>query len=175
MIRKLYIQEHGLDIGYGTYGGCWVHSALWWQKIKIGRYCSFAAEINIFTGNHHSEWFSTHPCLANPAYGAVLYNGYPKSNDHVGLEIGHDVWMGQQAIILPGCKKIGNGAIIGGGSIVTHDVPPYAIVVGNPARVIRYRFDQETIKQLEATEWWNMDLDELRQNAQKIQEIVQNK
>lgn len=83
--------------------------------------------------------------------------------------------MGQQAIILPGCKKIGNGAIIGGGSIVTHDVPPYAIVVGNPARVIRYRFDQETIKQLEATEWWNMDLDELRQNAQKIQEIVQNK
>ena len=60
----------------------------------------------------------------------------------MGLEIGHDVWMGQQAIILPGCKKIGNGAIIGGGSIVTHDVPPYAIVVGNPARVIRYRFDE---------------------------------
>ena len=135
IIRKLYKEEHGLEIGYGTYGGCWLHSSMWWQNIKIGNYCSFAGNIDIFTGNHHSEWFSTHPCLANPAYGSILYNGYPKPQKEKGIIIGNDVWMGMNAIILPSCNKVGNGAIIGAGSIVTQDVPPYAIVAGNPTKI----------------------------------------
>ncbi len=172
VIRYLYREEHGIDIGYGTYGGCWVNAAVWWQNIKIGRWCSFAGKIDIFTRNHHMEWFSTHPCLDTPPYGAILTNCYLDDSQSNGIEIGNDVWMGQNAVITAGCKKVGNGAIIGSGSVVTHDVPPYAIVAGNPARVLRYRFNEETIKILEATQWWNLSLEELRQIAPMLQEIV---
>lgn len=105
-------------------------------------------------------------------YDAILYDGYPSEGKEHGLEIKNDVWIGQGVTILPGCKKIGNGAIVGAGSVVTHDVPPYAIVAGNPARVLRYRFDEENIKKLEATQWWNLKLDELKEIAPKLQEIV---
>ena len=69
---------------------------------------------------------------------------------------------------------IGNGVTIAAGAVVTHDVPPYAIVAGNPARIIRYRFDEETIKKLEATEWWNLKLNELKKIAPKLQKMVKN-
>lgn len=171
-IRAFYKEERGLEIGYGTYGGCWNNSGLWWQNIKIGNYCSFATGFYAATGNHRYHWFSTHPCIANPMYGAILYDGYPDDGKEHKLEIMNDVWIGEKVTILPGCSKIGNGAIVGGGSVVTHDVPPYAIVAGNPARVLRYRFDEETIKKLEATEWWNLKLDELKKIAPELQKIV---
>ena len=74
--------------------------------------------------------------------------------------IGHDVWIGHGVKILGGVK-IGNGAVIGTGAIVAKNIPPYAIAVGNPARVIKYRFDEETIKKLLAVKWWNWDLKKL--------------
>lgn len=172
-IREFYSEKHGLHIGYGTYGGCWNNSSLWWRNVKIGNYCSFASGITAQTANHRMNWFSTHPCLANPMYGAILYNGYPDDGIEHKLEIMNDVWIGMNVTILPGCKKIGNGAIVGAGSVVTHDVPPYAIVAGNPAHDLRYRFNKETIKKLEATEWWNLNLDELKKIAPKLQAIVQ--
>lgn len=171
-LRKFYKEEYGVSIGYGTYGGCWNNSSFWWRNIKIGNYCSFAGNIYATTTNHRIKWFSTHPCIANDMYGAILYDGYPDDGIEHKLEIMNDVWIGENVIILPGCKKIGNGAIVGAGSVVTHDVPPYAIVAGNPARVLRYRFDEETITQLEATQWWNLKLDELKKIAPKLQEIV---
>lgn len=122
-IREFYKEYHGLIIGYGTYGGCWNNSIMWWQNIKIGNYCSFAQGINIITSNHRINWFSTHPCIANPIYGSILYKGYPNDGKYHGLQIMNDVWVGTNVTIMPGCKKIGNGAIIGGGSVVTHDVP----------------------------------------------------
>ena len=171
-IRAFYREEHGLEIGYGTYGGCWNNSSLWRGNMKIGNYCSFATGINAITTNHRIHWFSTHPCLANEYFGGILYKGYPDDGQKHGLEICNDVWIATNVLILPGCKKIGNGAIVGAGSVVTHDVPPYAIVAGNPARVLRYRFDEETIKKLEATEWWNLKLDKLKEIAPKLQGIV---
>ena len=84
----------------------------------------------------------------------------------------NDVWVGANVTIMPGCKKIGNGAIIGGGSVVTHDVPPYAIVAGNPAKILRYRFDEDIIKKLEESKWWELELDELKKIAPRLQEIV---
>jgi acetyltransferase-like isoleucine patch superfamily enzyme len=82
------------------------------------------------------------------------------------------VWIGQHAVILPSCHNIGNGAVIGAGSIVTKDVEPYAIVVGNPARTLRKRFSDDIIEKLEATQWWNMELDELQQHTEYLQQLV---
>lgn len=169
-IREIYKEFHGLSIGYGTYGGCWNNSILWWKNIKIGNYCSFAQEIQIITSNHKIDWFSTHPCLDTPMYGKILDGSDNESN--YGLVIGNDVWVGGMVMILPGCKKIGNGAIIGGGSVVTRDVPPYAIVVGNPAKILRYRFDEDIIKKLEDSQWWNLELDELKKIVPDLQKMV---
>ena len=82
-------------------------------------------------------------------YGAILYDGYPNDGVEHKLEIMNDVWIGQGVTIFSECKKIGNGAIVGAASVVTHDVLPYAIVAGNLARFLRYRFDAETIRELE--------------------------
>ena len=174
-IREFYKEQHGLSIGYGTYGGCWNNSSLWWNNIRIGNYCSFAQNITAMTSNHRINWFSTHPCIANPIYGSILYNGYPADGEEHKLEVMNDVWIGCNVTILSGCKKIGNGAVVGAGSVVTHDVPPYAIVAGNPARVLRYRFDAETIMKLEESQWWNKKIEELREIAPKLQEIVNKK
>ena len=87
------------------------------------------------------------------------------------LAIGNDVWVGQYAIILPSCKNIGDGAVIGAGAIVTKDVPPYAIVAGNPAKVLRYRFDEATIRKLEEICWWDWSLDEIKAHADVFQNV----
>ena len=89
--------------------------------------------------------------------------------------IGNDVWIGDQCFIKAGVK-VGDGAVIGAHAVVTHDVPPYAIVGGVPARVIRYRFDEETINSLLNSEWWNLNDKDLSVFAQYIQnkEITKN-
>ncbi len=78
--------------------------------------------------------------------------------------IGNDVWIGTRTMLIGGIH-VGDGAIIGAGSIVTKDVPPYAVVAGNPARVIRYRFEEETIRKLEKIKWWNQEDTWLKENA----------
>ena len=83
------------------------------------------------------------------------------------------MWIGQNAIILPSCHKIGNGAVIGAGSVVTKDIEPYTINVGNPARAIKKRFSDEVIKKLEETHWWEMELDELKKHIEQLQQIAQ--
>ena len=178
VIRDLYEEEYGLHIGYGTYGGCWVNGQLKSQeyRIKLGNYCSFAGNISILTVNHHLDWFTTHPILSDDI-NKDKFGIFVNKNKDLGLtEIGNDVWVGQNVVILPGCKKVGNGAIIGAGSIVTHDVPPYSIVAGNPAKIIRMRFNNETIERLETSRWWEMSAQKLHNEAGKIQSlIVENK
>lgn len=88
------------------------------------------------------------------------------------INIGNDVWIGQNVVVLPTCIFIGNGAVIGAGSIVTKDVPAYSIVVGNPAKVIRMRFKEEIIEKLEVTQWWLWDKETLIKNIDKLERIV---
>ena len=166
VIRNIYQDLHGLEIGYGTYGGCWNNAALWWTGIKIGRYCSFAGNVYIGTGNHPLNIFTTHP-ITYDSWGAGA-KCPPPSKTHPSMSIGHGVWVGQNAIILSGCRTIGNGAVIGAGAVVTHDVPPYAIVVGNPAKILRYRLTPEQIDRVEASRWWELDKDELNYKMEEL-------
>lgn len=170
-IRQFYKKYHGLEIGYGTFGGCWLNPSLFWRNIKIGRYCSVASELSIHTGNHPMDIYTTHPIAYSMNFGALT----SERDIQVGsLEIGHGVWLGERVLILPGCHRIGNGAIVGGGAVVTHDVPPYAIVAGNPAQLIRYRFTKDQIKRLEESKWWEKDKDTLSKYFEELNQLVKN-
>lgn len=151
--RFLVKKRLGIDVGYGSYG------YLNFPKgTKIGNYCSIAEGVRFLAGNHPMSHASTAAVFYNPALGFVdeKYDIERKT-----LEIGHDVWIGQNVLITNGCTKIGNGCVVGAGSIVTHSPPPYTIVAGNPARVLRNRFDDEIVGLLEKSRWWELSVREL--------------
>ncbi|MCD7973947.1 MAG: CatB-related O-acetyltransferase [Candidatus Azobacteroides sp.] len=170
-IRTIYKKYHGIDIGYGTYGGCFSLSNIR-PNIKIGRYCSIASRIDLLRANHPATDFTTHPIAHR-----TLFNYKLKSDRFHWSEliIGNDVWIGQNVVILPSCRFIGNGAIIGAGSIVTKDVAPYTIVAGNPAKKIKMRFSPETIQKLEESRWWELDKDDLIKKQELLEDIVNEK
>lgn len=120
---------------------------------KIGRYCSIAANSKLGLGPHPSHFLSTSPAFYDPARGLVRDLRFDEFQGTHETVIGNDVWIGANAIVMAGVC-IGNGAIIGAGAIVTKDVPPYAIVVGVPAKVVKYRFDSTLIVKLELSYWW---------------------
>jgi virginiamycin A acetyltransferase len=156
-IRRIFSSYHGVEIGLYTRGPCMsVKSFL--PGTRIGRYCSIFPTVHAFSGNHPMNVKSTHAFFFNPQLG------YAESDiiTRVELTIGNDVWMGHNAIILPSVSAIGDGAVIGAGAVVHQDVPPYAVVVGNPARIVRFRFSEETIQALLASRWWERSVAELR-------------
>lgn len=122
---------------------------------RIGRYCSIARNVTIGQNrkSHPLEWLSTHSALAALRHGQAERLATPDAVKQT--VIGHDVWIGMDVLILEGIT-IGTGAVIGAQSLVTCDVPPYAIVVGSPAKVLRYRFAPHIIEGLLASQWWNL-------------------
>lgn len=126
----------------------------------IGAFCSIAAGCMIGGGSHPTDWVSTSPVfykgrnVLNKNFSKNQYSEYKKT------VIGNDVWIGAQCLIKGGVT-IGDGAVIGMGSVVTHDVPPYEIWGGNPAHFIRKRFDDETVKKLLELKWWLLEDDML--------------
>lgn len=166
-LRKLYAKYYNLHIGYGSYGGCFNHINIPRPSVVyFGNYCSIGSGLKIFRANHPADKFTTHPFLYNPIFKYVNTDQLNRP----ALFVGNDVWTGSGVTILPGCKNIGDGAIIGAGSVVTHDVPAYSIVAGNPARVIRRRFNDKQIKILQESKWWEMDLTELKTKASALQQ-----
>jgi len=137
------------------------------DRLIIGKFCSIATDVRFLMngGNHPTDWLTTYPF---PAFGhgweAAMPASWPSKGDTV---VGHDVWFGYGAMILPGVR-IGNGAIIASGSVVTKDVPAYAVVGGNPARVIRSRFDPATAARLEAVAWWDWDAAKITRHVRAI-------
>jgi hypothetical protein len=109
----------------------------------------------MFNANHPYLTISTHP------YFYTDESGYEDLQRH-SLTIGHDVWLGANSIICPGCHRVGNGAIIAAGAVVTKAVPDYAIFAGNPAKVIKWRFDPVTIDTLLRSEWWFVPFQQIK-------------
>lgn len=141
------------------------------DKLKIGKFCSIAcgAKFLFNSANHTMSSLSTYPFPLFYEEWGISKKDVTKSWDNKGnIIIGHDVWIGFEAIILAGVT-IGNGAIIGARSVVTKDVPPYAIVAGVPARIVRKRFNEDVIVKLLEIKWWNWSKEKITQNIQAIQ------
>lgn len=133
------------QIGRGTY----VCSRSIIKSACIGRYCSIAEGVQIGLALHHLATVSTFPLLE----GEILSNKV--------TVVGNDVWIGANAIILGNGISVGDGAVIGAGAVVTKDIPPYAIVGGVPAKILRYRFTEEERGELLKIKWWNWSVKEI--------------
>lgn len=152
------IAAHGWQIGEYTYGTPIVQTWGVDGRLFIGRYCSIAGGVKIFLGgNHRSDFVTTYPFNAiRPAAGHIV--GHPSTKGDV--RIGNDVWLAQDCVIYSGVT-IGDGAIVGGNAIVSRDVPPYAMVAGNPANIIKYRFSETQIAELLKYCWWDWHSNEI--------------
>lgn len=126
---------------------------MFFGNVIVGKYCQIGANVAFHATNHPTNHMTTY-------INERLFGGLKELKTQKEIEIGNDVWIGHSVIILSGVK-IGNGAIIGAGSIVTKDVGPYSIVVGNPAKIIKKRFPEPIIQEIEALQWWNLSDAEL--------------
>lgn len=139
----------------------------------VGKFCSIAAHTRINPGNHPLERVA----LSHFTYRSSAYDMGPDDAAFFDWRrsfrcvMGNDVWIGHGAIVLPGVK-LGNGAAVGAGTVVTKDVPAFAIVVGNPGRVLRYRFAPEIIAALERIAWWDWEHEQLRQGMQDFRHMT---
>lgn len=139
------------------------------QEVKIGSYCAFGENINIITENHDYNY----PAMQYTFYRHFFEKEHPgvtkyppnKERTKGGIEIGNDVWIGHNTTILSGVK-IGNGAILANGSIVTRDVEPYSIFGGIPAKKIKMRFGDEIIQYLLKIKWWNWSEEKIKRNRE---------
>lgn len=149
--------EH--EIGEWSYGNPQILSWGEGARLTIGRFCSIAYGVIIMLGGEHrTDWVTTFPFSAL-FETAAHFTGHPGTKGDV--RIGHDVWIGREALILSGVT-IGNGAVVAARSVVTKDVPPYEIVGGNPARVLRSRFSESQIEALNRIAWWNWPIDKIQ-------------
>jgi virginiamycin A acetyltransferase len=165
-LRDYFARNHDVQVGLYSYG-CFDP---WRMRgpMQVGRYCSIAGSARTALGNHPIEALTTHPALYERSFGVVDAN---VQLDEL-LVIEDDVWIGHNATILAGCKRIGRGAVIGAGAIVTQDVAPYAVMVGNPARKLKDRFPPDLIEAIEASRWWELDLPELRDLVRTNPDLV---
>jgi virginiamycin A acetyltransferase len=137
------------------------------DRLVLGKFCSLAAECRFIMngGNHPTDWLTTYPF---PVFGRGWEAAMPERWPHRGdTVVGNDVWLGYGVIVMPGVT-IGDGAIVASGSVVARDVPPYAVVGGNPAQVIRYRFEESDRLRLLALRWWDWDAAKITRNVKAL-------
>jgi virginiamycin A acetyltransferase len=131
------------------------------NRIEIGSFCSVARNVSIQEFNHKFNYASTFFMNQN-IFGESLSNDITSKGN---IEIGNDVWIGTQCVILSG-SKIGDGAVVAANSVVTGEIPAYAIVAGSPAKVIKYRFSEEKIHEIQQLKWWEWDIDKIKENKE---------
>ncbi len=166
--RHLTLQERfpQYRIGTGSYGRdlevlSWGEGA----TLTMGNYCSIAEGVKIFLGGEHRmDWVTTYP-FSFLWDEAKHISGHPRTKGDV--TIGSDVWIGADAVISSGVS-IGHGAVVAARAVVTRDIPPYAVAGGNPAKIIRYRFDEEKINALLEIAWWDWERDRIVQNIEYL-------
>ncbi|OAN45366.1 CatB-related O-acetyltransferase [Magnetospirillum moscoviense] len=149
--------QSGSAIYFGRYSSM-LGGGMISPMLTVGRHCSISQNVVLGGGRHPMEHLSTGLLPGQ----STESDYYAEANQHFAdndisafTRIGCDVWIGANAMVLRG-RKVGTGAVIGGGAVVAHDVPPYAVVVGNPARIIRYRFPEAIIESLLKTRWWTL-------------------
>lgn len=150
------VRRYGFSIGAYSYGRPKVRFADSGRRLTIGRYCSIADKVEILLGGgHRLDWATTYPFAAMEG---LFPDARAPEDYHVArgdVTIGHDVWLGSGCLILPGVT-VGHGAVVAARAVVTRDVPPYAVAAGNPARVVRTRFDAATVAALLDAAWWDL-------------------
>ncbi|WP_298764371.1 CatB-related O-acetyltransferase [uncultured Polaribacter sp.] len=145
-----------ITIGHATTLG---YNNLFNGQIKIGKYCQFGSDVALHASNHPINYLSTY-------INKNLFNGELKTlKEEKKIEIGNDVWIGHGVIIV-GNVKIGNGAILAAGSVITKDVAPYSIIAGVPGKMIKKRFSDNIIKEVEELKWWDFSEKELVENKE---------
>ncbi len=151
------IQESSIDDYSYTTENCQIIYS------TIGKFVNIASYVRINPSPHPMHWASQHHMLYRKemfGFGEDDTSFFDWRREKKAI-IGHDVWLGHNVTVMGGVT-IGNGAVIGSGAIVTKDIPPYAIAVGNPAMIIRYRFDSQSIDKLEKIQWWNWEHKKLK-------------
>lgn len=175
---KTYIKNPNIIVGDYTYYYDFIspenfeknvlyHFPFIGDQLIIGKFCSIASDVQFIMngGNHRTDWITNYPF---PIFGEGWEVAMPEIwPDKGNLMIGNDVWIGYNATLMPGVK-VGDGAIIGAKAVVTKDVAPYAVVAGNPAKLIRYRFAPDVIERLLKIQWWHWDRERITANVQVI-------
>lgn len=159
----------GADARVFLGGGSYMNAGGYMRgQVFIGRFSSMGRRITIGAGHHHMTGLSTSPALSRGTPGSGYTReeaemlGFPQHpQKSLPVEIGCDVWIGDAAVIMPGVK-IGHGAVVGANAVVTRDVPPYAIVAGVPAKILRYRFPEQIQQALLRSEWWEYSIAQLQ-------------
>ena len=166
--NKISPEAHvvSVDMGFASYIG----KASVISHAIIGRFCSIGEQVKLVRAKHPIDGFaSTHPAFYSTATLASFVNNnkfeeYEQSSDGISLVIGNDVWIGNNVLIKAGIR-IGDGAVIAMGSVVTKDIPDYAIVGGVPAKILKFRFSKEQRSKLQQLKWWNKEIAWIEKNA----------
>ncbi|MFD0938611.1 CatB-related O-acetyltransferase [Methylobacterium trifolii] len=155
-LREVLWDRNRVSVGAYTYGNLLYPTWHLREGLRIGRYVSMAQSAS-WSFNHPIDRISASPAFYEGVYGA--FDNMPRPAPE--LEIGHDAWIGEYVVITPGCRRIGIGAVIGAGAVVTRDVPDFAVAVGVPARVVRYRFPEAVRQRLLDARWWELSMADL--------------
>jgi acetyltransferase-like isoleucine patch superfamily enzyme len=149
-----------VDVKMDRYSFCGYNCEM--INTEIGSFCSIANGVIIGGEMHPINWVSTSPVFYQGRDSVKTKFSEHQREQSIKTIIGHDVWIGQNSLIKQGVK-IGNGSVIGMGSVVTKNIPPYSIVAGNPAKLIKMRFDDDLIKNLNESKWWEYNNEKLNQ------------
>lgn len=162
-LRAAFLRFHQIRIGSMTYGPGLVPGKVP-PGTSFGHFTSVGGGLEILRRNHTLSRFSQHPLFYNHVLGFLSQDNVPGKLDNP-LQVGSDVWLGLNVIVCPGCQIIGDGTIIGAGSVVTKNLPPFVVAAGVPAKILRNRFDEPFLSTIANSRWWDFSPDHILRHA----------